>query len=81
MTPLRPDVSRPGEVRLQAPGAAGATFMIRYDAARFDATTEEIPIDDARLRPVWGDRLARVVLVSKDRSLRGEQHFDIGYAR
>jgi hypothetical protein len=80
MTPMRPDVSRAGEIRLRSADGAGASFVVRYDAARFDATTEEIPIDDARLRPVWGDRLARVVLVSKDRSLRGEQHFSIAYA-
>jgi hypothetical protein len=76
MTPLRPDVLHPGEVRLRA-DSGGAAFAIRYDAARFDATSEEIPIADARLRPVWGDRLARVMLVSKARSLRGENHLTI----
>jgi hypothetical protein len=80
MTPLRPDVSRAGEVRLGSADGSGSSFVLRYDAAQFGATTEEIPIDDARLRPVWGDRLARVVLVSKDKTLRGEQHFTIGYA-
>jgi hypothetical protein len=74
-------VSRAGEVRLGPADGAGSSFVLRYDAARFDATTEEIPIDDARLRPVWGDRLARVVLVAKDRVLRGEQHIAIGYAQ
>jgi hypothetical protein len=79
MTPLHPDVSRPGEIRLRA-DSGGAAFVIRYDAARFDATSEEIPIADARLRPVWGTRLARVVLISKDRALRGEHRLTIGYA-
>jgi hypothetical protein len=79
MTPLRPDVSMPGEVRLRA-DSAGASFVIRYDAARFEATAEEIPIADARLLPTWGPRLARVVLVSKDRALRGEHKLTIGYA-
>ena len=79
MTPLRPDVSTPGEVRLRA-DSAGASFVVRYDAARFDATTEEIPIADARLLPTWGPRLARVVLVAKDRALRGEHRLTIGYA-
>ena len=77
MTPLRPDVSKAGEVRLRADSAS---FVVRYDAARFDATTEEIPIADARLLPVWGPRLARVVLVSKDRALRGEHRLTIGHA-
>jgi hypothetical protein len=80
MTPFRPDVSRPGEVHLRSADGAGAGFVVRYDAARFDATSEEIPIADARLLPIWGNRLARVVLVSKERSLRGEHRLTIGYA-
>ena len=79
ITPLRPDVSRPGEIRLREDGL-NAAYVVRYDAARFDATTEEIPIADARLRPVWGTRLARVVLVAKDRTLRGEHRLTLGYA-
>jgi hypothetical protein len=79
MTPLRPDVSRPGEIRLREDGT-NAAYVVRYDPARFDATSEEIPIADARLRPVWGARLARVVLVAKDRALRGEHRFTVGYA-
>lgn len=80
MTPLLVDISRPGEVRLRG-DSVGASFIVRYDAARFDATSEEIPIADARLLPVWGKRLARVVLVSKDKSLRGEHHLSVEYAR
>ena len=81
MTPLRPDVSRAGEVHLAPSDGTGSSFILRYDAARFDATTEEIPIADARLRPVWGDRVARVVLVAKDKALRGEHRLTVGYAR
>jgi len=79
MTPLRVDASRPGEIRLRA-DSGSASFVVRYDAARFDAASEEIPIADARLRPVWGSRLARIVLVSKDRALSGEHRLTIGYA-
>ena len=79
MTPLRADVSRPARFAFAATAPA-ESFIVRYDAARFDATSEEIPIADARLLPVWGNRLARVVLVSKDRSLRGEHRLTIGYA-
>ena len=79
MTPLRVDASRPGELRLRA-DSGSASFVMRYDAARFAAASEEIPIADARLRPVWGSRLARIVLVSKDKSLRGEHRLTVGYA-
>jgi hypothetical protein len=81
MTPLAVDVSHPGEVRLRSPEAAHDEFVLRYDPARFDAASEEIPITDARLLPIWGKRLARVVLVAKGRALQGEHHFTIGYAR
>jgi hypothetical protein len=30
-----------------------------------EATVEEIPVADARLRPVWGERIWRVVLTAK----------------
>ena len=81
MTPLAVDVSHAGEVRLRSPDVASPAFVLRYDPARFDATTEEIPIADARLRPIWGARMARVVLVAKHQTLRGEHHLTIGYAR
>src|SRR5205085_2472750 len=64
MTPLLVDTSRPGEVRLRESGDGARSYVLRYDAARFRASAEEIPIQDARLRPIWGDRLARVVLTS-----------------
>lgn len=70
MTPLLVDVSRPGEVRLRAPDG-GRAYLLRYDAERFRAEVEEIPIRDARLRPVWGERLARIVLVGREKELRG----------
>jgi hypothetical protein len=64
MTPLRVDAATPGEVHLRAPddSAGAAHYVIRYDASRFRASAEEIPLGDARLRGVWGERLARVVL-------------------
>jgi hypothetical protein len=69
MTPLVPETGRPGEVRLRA-ADGGKSYVLRYDAAKFTATAEEIPIADARLRPIWGTRLARVVLTAKGRTLR-----------
>lgn len=82
MTPLVVDISRPGEVHLRAtPEGAGGHFVLTYDARAFLATTEEIPISDARLRPVWGDRLARIVLISNSRELRGDHRITVRYAR
>jgi hypothetical protein len=64
VTPLAPDVSTPGRVVL-----GGALLL--YDARRFTAGVEEKPVTDARLRPVWGERLFRVVLTARDRTVRG----------
>jgi hypothetical protein len=81
MTPLLVDVSKPGEVGLRATEGAGPGFVVRYDRAQFDATTEEVKIDDARLLPIWGPRLARVVLTAKGKALEGEHHLTVEYAR
>jgi hypothetical protein len=81
MTPLVVDVSQPGEVRLRATDGTGPGFVVRYDRAQFDASTEEVKIDDARLLPIWGPRLARVVLAAKGKALEGEHHLTVGYAR
>jgi hypothetical protein len=35
---------------------------IVYDPRQLEAKTEEIPIDDQRLKSVWGDRLYRILL-------------------
>jgi hypothetical protein len=71
MTPLLVDVATPGVVHLRAPGGEGH-WVVRYDAARFRATAEEIPLADARLRGVWGERLARVVLTATVTAARGD---------
>jgi hypothetical protein len=81
MTPLLVDVSQPGEVRLRATDGTGPGFVVRYDRAQFDATTEEVKIDDARLLPIWGPRLARVALAAKGKTLQGEHHLTVAYAR
>jgi Heparinase II/III-like protein len=75
LTPRAPDVSTPGRILLvRTPGGRGgdaAGAVLLYDASRFTAVAEEKAIDDARLRPVWGERLHRIVLTSRSRAQRG----------
>ena len=77
MTPLAPDVSRSGQVVLarsaRVPVSAGgeAGHVLLYPSKRFAASIEELPVDDTRLRPVWGGRLYRIVLTARDRAMRG----------
>lgn len=79
ITPLTVDVTRRGEVHLREV-SSGRHFVMRYDAGRFSATTEEIRIDDARLGPVWGDRLARIVLTRTGQPLRDAHRVVLQYA-
>ncbi len=73
MTPLAPDVTTPGRVVLARPGSASvsaggeAGYALVYDGGRFTASVEEKAVTDARLQPVWGGRLFRIVLTARDR--------------
>lgn len=62
------DVSREGVLRCAAPSRP---LEVAYPADTFTAWVEEIAIDDARLRPVWGERVYRVALEAKAPAQRG----------
>ena len=79
VTPLTVDVTRRGEVQLRDT-TSDRHFVLRYDAGKFSATTEEIRIDDARLGPVWGDQLARIVLTRTGQPLRDAHRVVLRYA-
>jgi hypothetical protein len=79
MTPLLVDTSIPGAVHLR--DASGARhYVLRYDPAKFRASSEEIPLQDARLRAMWGERLARVVLTGRGKALRDNYTVVVRYA-
>jgi hypothetical protein len=87
VTPLAPDVSTPGRVVLARRGGAPASAaglagpVLLYDARRFTAAAEEKAVTDARLRPVWGERLYRIVLTARDRAVRGSHRVVVRAAR
>jgi len=87
VTPLAPDISTPGRVVLARPGgapvsdASEAGPVLLYDVGRFTAGVEEKAVTDARLRPVWGERLFRVVLTARGRALRGAHRIVVRAAR
>ena len=45
------------------------------------ASVEEKVVTDGRLRPMWGDRLYRIVLTARERSLRGSHRVVVRSAR
>ncbi len=53
------DATTPGVLRC---ATTTRPLLIRYDPDVFAARVEEIAIDDARLAPVWGARVFRVIL-------------------
>lgn len=55
------DVAVAGVLRCASPTRP---LDVRYDPQQFGASVETIEIDDARLKPVWGDRVYRVVLTA-----------------
>jgi hypothetical protein len=77
VTPLAVDATSPGRVVLRFPAApqasrgAASALVLAYDPARFSAAVEQRVVDDARLRPIWGERLARVILAAHKAALRG----------
>ena len=62
------DVTTPGQLRLAGPER---DLLVDYDADGWEATTEELPIDDARMSPVWGKSIARVLLRAKTPAQNG----------
>jgi hypothetical protein len=77
MTPLVVQTVEPGTIKLSETGSSQRTFVIRYDPSLFQPEVEEMPITDARLSPVWGNRLARIQLTAKSRDLKGEYRIRI----
>ncbi len=80
MTPLRIDTSGPGRILLKDRGP-GAGIVIAYDSAQLKHTFEDIPITDSRLKPVWGERIARILLISQSKDSQGEYALSLEYAR
>jgi hypothetical protein len=82
MTPLRVDVSVPGQISLKdEKSETGPYLAIIFDRAQFKVASEEIPLTDARLSAVWGKRLARIQLTSLGSSVRGEYKIVVRYAQ
>jgi hypothetical protein len=87
VTPLRADLSTPGRVVLArpagaVPSAGGETgHVLLYDPKLFVASVEEKGVEDGRLQPIWGDRLYRIVLTARDRSVRGSHRIVVRSAR
>jgi hypothetical protein len=75
-----PQMDREGVIMLKNPSELAALdpIVVRYDATKFQAIVEVIPVRDARLQSSWGQQLFRIVLTAKKKSLKGEYRIIIG---
>lgn len=65
MTPCKVVIDPSGKIHLQPSAVApkdGVNLTIEYDAGKLTAFTEEMQIEDHRLKSVWGERLTRILL-------------------
>jgi len=74
MTCQTPDCSKEGIISLSS---ASGNYEIVYDKNKFTASKEEIKISDARLKPVWGDKVFRLVLKAKDNKTADKYKIEI----
>lgn len=56
------DAGMPGVLRCTG---TKRQLLVHYDAAQFEAAVERIAIADARLGPVWGEAVYRVILTAR----------------
>jgi hypothetical protein len=56
-------------------GRQSGQGRLLYPQNLFEVRYEEVPISDERLRPVWGERLGRIVLTTRSSLQAGEWNF------
>jgi hypothetical protein len=81
MTPCSVDLSQPGLVALSerdiTNGRRAGTGGVHYDSRQFDVRVETVDINDARMRPVWGSEIYRIVFTLRERTRSGEWEMTI----
>lgn len=65
----------PGRILLTGKQDTSLIYEMVYDPVKLKATIEVIEVTDNRLKSVWGDHLTRLVLISQDKSLKGQYNF------
>lgn len=58
-------------------GQSAGAAIVTYDAATFGVATATVPITDARMGPVWGDHLTRIILTAEQPPMQGEWRFGV----
>jgi len=72
MTAYNANTSLPGHIILTNKQDASSVYELIYDPVKFKVIAEEIEITDGLLKHVWGNTLTHIVLISLDKSLKGQ---------
>jgi hypothetical protein len=70
MTPCKV-VAGAGELTLHGEGFRTGPVKVRFDAGALSPKVEEVKIEDGRLKPVWGDRIVRILLLASKPPAKG----------
>jgi len=65
MTPCRVSILAPGELELNGREHGFGYARVLFESGRLKPRVEEIPVEDAHLKRVWGERLYRVLLIAE----------------
>lgn len=81
LTPSQCNLDAQGQLILTSQalpnGRQSASGVIEYEASQFMASVEEIAIEDARMMPIWGQSLYRILLTASDLSANGHWRIDV----
>jgi len=75
LSAVEPELIKNGLIGL--PVNSGNTLKLVYKESAFEARVETVTDMDARLKANWGDKLYRIVLVSKSKGLKGSSVVEI----
>lgn len=80
LTPCAVTVSGPGQIALGerafGEGRISGAAVLTCDTA-FHIATDIVPISDARMQPVWGDHLTRILLTVDNPPMQGVWRFEV----
>lgn len=79
MTPCEVSVRQPGVLALDGGTGLGGRAVVRHDPV-LAVKVEEIKVDDARLKPIWGSKLYRILLSASEVGGSGRWTIEVGEA-
>jgi hypothetical protein len=71
LTPWEPQLEKMGRIKLvNTLDNKFSDFYLIYDGKKFETKVETVKINDSRMHRSWGDKLFRIILISKNKKLK-----------